>query len=250
MAEPASDVTAFFLTLAGIALAVLLLYLLYSGIVRAFSSVGFSRGEVTFIVLGSILGGLINIPLFASNGWLLAINVGGAVVPVVVAILLMRRFPGLLQEALVAITFVAIAAYLVTDVTPEGVTSPFPLFLIPVAVASIFSLLAFWRDAAHSAPLAYIGGTLGVLIGADLVRIPEILAQPVPAEGAIASIGGASIYDMVFLTGVFAVLLDVLLFQRRIKEEPEGLRTFQEAEVFTPSTPYEVLNGPVRLPAT
>jgi len=55
----------------------------------------------------------------------------------------------------------------------------------------------------HSAPLAYICGTMGVLIGADILRLRDI-----PNLGApIASIGGAGTFDGIFLTGIVAVLL-------------------------------------------
>ena len=53
------------------------------------------------------------------------------------------------------------------------------------------------------APLAYICGTLGVLIGADLARLKDIRALGAP----LASIGGAGTFDGVFLTGLVAVLL-------------------------------------------
>jgi len=67
----------------------------------------------------------------------------------------------------------------------------------------IAAILALLLDSAHSAPLAYVSGTLGVIIGADLLRIPDIRKLGTP----FASIGGAGTFDGIFITGVVAVLL-------------------------------------------
>ena len=58
-------------------------------------------------------------------------------------------------------------------------------------------------DPAHSAPVAYISGTLGVLIGADLLHMREIDAVGAP----LASIGGAGTFDGIFFAGIIAALL-------------------------------------------
>ena len=54
-----------------------------------------------------------------------------------------------------------------------------------------------------SAPLAYIAGSLGTLIGADLTNLDKVRGLGAP----IASIGGAGTFDGIFLTGILAVLL-------------------------------------------
>jgi uncharacterized membrane protein len=56
--------------------------------------------------------------------------------------------------------------------------------------------------AASDAPLAYVSGSLGVLIGADLFNLEKIRGLGAP----VASIGGAGTFDGVFLTGIIAVL--------------------------------------------
>ena len=58
-------------------------------------------------------------------------------------------------------------------------------------------------DPENSAPLAYICGTLGVLIGADILRLKDIKQMGVPT----AAIGGAGTFDGIFFTGIIAVLL-------------------------------------------
>jgi len=55
----------------------------------------------------------------------------------------------------------------------------------------------------YAAPLAYISGCLGTLIGADLLNL-RVMGE---LGASIASIGGAGTFDGVFLTGILAVLL-------------------------------------------
>jgi uncharacterized membrane protein len=67
------------------------------------------------------------------------------------------------------------------------------------AVVSV--LLAYAPEKA--APLAYISGSLGTLIGADLLNLDRINGLGAP----VASIGGAGTFDGIFITGIIAVLL-------------------------------------------
>ena len=74
----------------------------------------------------------------------------------------------------------------------------------PPLLAAFVGLLLSKR---YAAPLAYIGGSLGVLIGADLLNLGDLQSLGAP----VASIGGAGTFDGVFLTGVIAVLLASLV---------------------------------------
>ena len=53
----------------------------------------------------------------------------------------------------------------------------------------------------NAAPVAYISGVMGTLLGADLLHIGDL-----PAVG-ILSIGGAGVFDGIFLTGILAAFL-------------------------------------------
>jgi len=74
-----------------------------------------------------------------------------------------------------------------------------PTLIAPIAAALIATML----DPEQRAPLAYIGGTLGVLIGADLLRLNDIFKLGSP----FAAIGGAGTFEGVYVTGLLAVLL-------------------------------------------
>ena len=57
------------------------------------------------------------------------------------------------------------------------------------------------------AGLAYAGGTLGTLLGADLANLRQVRRMGAP----VVSIGGAGTFDGVFITGIIGVLLASLV---------------------------------------
>jgi uncharacterized membrane protein len=71
---------------------------------------------------------------------------------------------------------------------------------VPAVTAAIVALLL---SREHTAQLAYIGGSLGTLIGADLLNLGNIRGLGAPD----ASIGGAGTFDGIFLIGIVAVLI-------------------------------------------
>jgi uncharacterized membrane protein len=72
--------------------------------------------------------------------------------------------------------------------------------LVPAVTTAIVALLLSRQRAA---PLAYISGSIGTLIGADLLNLDKLQGLGAP----IASIGGAGTFDGIFLTGILAVLI-------------------------------------------
>jgi uncharacterized membrane protein len=127
----------------------------------------------------------------------IAVNVGGAVIPTVMSLYLLITH-AFWAKGLVATAIVALAIHwLATPVQGLGIAVPvFMPALITAVVARILS-----RD--EAAPLAYIGGGLGTLIGADLTNLDKVRGLGAP----VASIGGAGTFDGIFLTGILAVLL-------------------------------------------
>jgi uncharacterized membrane protein len=130
-------------------------------------------------------------------GTLIAINVGGAVIPVLVSLyLLISRH--LWVKSAIAVAVVAAICHLLAHPVP-GLGIAMPVFVPPLAAAGVALLLS----RAEAAPLAYIGGSLGALVGADLLNLDKVQELGAP----VASIGGAGTFDGVFLSGVLAVLL-------------------------------------------
>jgi uncharacterized membrane protein len=77
-----------------------------------------------------------------------------------------------------------------------------PVFIPPLAAAAVALILS----RRQVAPLAYISGSLGTLIGADLLNLGRIQSLGTP----IASIGGSGTFDGIFVTGLMAVLFAIL----------------------------------------
>jgi uncharacterized membrane protein len=128
---------------------------------------------------------------------IIAVNVGGALIPAIVSIYLLVKndlfFRGVIAVAVVTLV-VHQVAYPVRGI---GISVP---TLVPPIIAAATAMILGWQNAP---PLAYIAGSLGTLIGADLLNLGRIQGLGAP----IASIGGAGTFDGVFLTGIFAVLL-------------------------------------------
>ena len=210
-----------------ILLPILAIYLGYLIVTKAFNDMGFSSFEAIVIVFISfILGAGIlddytgfsfsNIHLVTHNNWRIGINIGGAIIPIILSIYLYIKNKLQMKKVLLGITIVAVITYFVTFPDPrKGIVSRFPFWLLPVFFASLASIILLWNDKRKAAPFAYISGTIGVLIGADVFHLYSLLKLELPS-GKNAIIGGADIFDMVFITGILAVIIDgILIYQEK-----------------------------------
>ena len=209
---------------------ILVFYFIYLIFTRAFRYMGFTTIEAIIIVFISFLFGfeiiifginISNIYLFSYGEWKVAINMGGAVIPIILSIYLTIKKKIPLKKIFIGISIVTIISYFVTSpVADKGIVAYFPYWLLPGFFASLSSIFLSWKDFIKAAPLAYISGTIGVLIGADFLHIWELLNFPIKTSRS-AVLGGAVVFDMIFITGIIAVLLDGLLMFR--KREKEGI---------------------------
>jgi uncharacterized membrane protein len=212
---------AFFSILVGLLL--VLLVLLQLGVLRyAYMRLGVSSGTALLLLFGSLIGSYFNIPVavlperemvsdqvvdffgmryvvpvVVDSGTVIAVNVGGAIIPTVMSIYLLVTHRlwvrGLIATAIVT----AVCHYLAQPVRGLGIAEP---VFVPALASAAVALILSWRDAPA---LAYVAGSLGTLIGADLLNLDKI-----PGLGApVASIGGAGTFDGIFITGILAVLL-------------------------------------------
>ena len=139
------------------------------------------------------------------RGSVLAVNVGGAVIPVLIALRLIRQ-RGATRRLLLSLGLVTALVYHLAQPIP-GVGIALPPILPSVATAVIALLL----DRREAPSTAFIAGTLGTLIGADILNLGRIRELGAP----VASIGGAGTFDGVFTIGIIAVLLAGLPGSRR-----------------------------------
>ena len=220
----------FFAILVGFFFIVLIVLVLRS-VRYAYESVGISANGAIFLLLATLIGSFFNIPIAELppehvmsdqvvdffgiqyavpvvsdwDGTVIAVNVGGAVIPTLMSIYLLAKrelwVKGLIATAIVAL----IIHWMAYPVSGLGIAVP---VFVPVVVTAIVAMLLSREDAA---PLAYIAGSLGTLIGADLTNLDKVRGLGAP----VASIGGAGTFDGIFLTGILAVLLASLYARPR-----------------------------------
>lgn len=248
---------------------------------------GFGRLSFWLLLPGSLLGTIANLPFVPIAGDILAVNIGGGVIPLLLSGLLLYRYFGESRSALlrflglfaaetagtlllvilvpngaiplsipvvgptalpwselgVAVIAAGIPAatwlasrsraglgrsafalslsslslfitFLTTQAVPgAGIESSFPGYLLaPLLIGALAVGLA--RSASGAPPTAGIGvgyaaATLGILVGADVLRQPPLYAG---AGGSIYAIGGAGLLDLLYLSGLLAVAAGFLTY--------------------------------------
>jgi uncharacterized membrane protein len=216
----------FFSILAGIF--VFLFALLEIGVLRyAYMRIGISARGALLILLFSLVGSYFNIPVaeypeqhvlsgqeidfFGMHymvpvvvdwpGTIVAVNVGGALIPGLISLYLLVRHRLWVRGPLAIAAVSAVCHFLAKPVAGVGIALP---IFVPAIASALIALVLSYRRAA---PLAYVSGSLGALIGADLMNLSRVHGLSAP----VVSIGGAGTFDGVFLTGILAVLLASVL---------------------------------------
>jgi uncharacterized membrane protein len=202
----------------------LLLALVQLGLVTiAFDKLGLSLTSALLLLASSLFGSAINLPIFSIKAersdirslppWpgllnlprlpfhgktIIAVNVGGCLIPVTFSLYLIQLHQLAMADIILATAIVTSMCHLISRPI-AGLGIGMPILVAPLTAA----ITALLINTDHSAPLAYISGTLGVLIGADLLHLKHIRQLGT----AVAAIGGAGTFDGIFLTGIIAVLL-------------------------------------------
>lgn len=189
----------------------------------AFEKLGLSQTSAFLLLFSSLIGSSINLPLFSIhseadpdaeppqllgllqlshipfNGkTIIAVNVGGCLIPLGFTLYLLIHHEINLFSLLAALICVSLICFKISRPI-SGIGIGMPILVAPISAA----LFALMLQPEQSAALAYITGTLGVIIGADMLHLKDIRKMPTP----VASIGGAGTFDGIFLTGLLAVLL-------------------------------------------
>lgn len=141
------------------------------------------------------------VPVRQHRETVLTVNLGGAVIPVLISLYLLYK-TGAWVPAGLAVIFMTFVTYRLAKPVP-GIGIGLPPLLPPLLAAVAAVIIGV-----HQAPVvAYIAGSVGTLIGADLLNLNKITNLGAP----VASIGGAGTFDGIFLNGILAVLLADLL---------------------------------------
>lgn len=197
--------------------------------VASLAKLHLSPDTALLLVIGILFGGIVNIPIKRivatddvpahplavyglSKAWprlaktsretIVAVNVGGCVIPTVLAAYELSYVsavgPGLLLPTAIACAINTYLCYAVARPMP-GVGIVMPGLLSPLAAA----LLAVMLAPSQVAPVAFIAGVIGPLVGADLFHLKDIQK----AATGIVSIGGAGTFDGIVLSGIVAAYL-------------------------------------------
>ena len=214
--------TAPFLAAGFIAVLVLIAFVQVGVFSYALGRLGIGPAQATLVLLASLAGSVINIPVARLRGNVtqlrqlvtvfgmryvipvvrssrttVAVNVGGAVVPVALSAYL---------NAHDRLGWLALAAIVIVGLFTHAVARPVRGLgiAVPALLPGIFAAaVAITLHPVAVAGLAYVGGTLGTLAGADLLNLHKVRRLGAP----VVSIGGAGTFDGVFITGLVAVLL-------------------------------------------
>lgn len=192
----------------------------------AFVSLGLPPELAFTALLVSLIGSYINIPItrvaggephpapvvssfgvryrvpvrYASDSTIVAINVGGAIVPLLISIYLLMQMPEIFVPSLIGVAIVTAIVHRFARPIP-GLGIATPMLIPPIVAAGCGYFLGSSQQ--HRDAVAFISGVLGTLIGADLLNLRKLRDLGAP----VASIGGAGTFDGIFLTGIVAVLL-------------------------------------------
>ena len=217
LASPVAPLALLFLVLL---LGVLILLVQIRVLSYAYRKIGVRPRYVFAVMVLTLVGSQVNLPLYrvsldeeprrpravarealrapaSPRTTLVAINVGGALIPILVSIYLVAR-NGMIVRMALATAIVAVIVHHLARIVP-GVGIAVPMLVPPLAAAGVALVLAFRR----APPVAYVAGSMGALIGADLMNLHRLAAIGAP----VVSIGGAGTFDGVFLTGIIAGLL-------------------------------------------
>jgi uncharacterized membrane protein len=214
----------------GFLLLLLLLIIGFDLLTISFEKLGVSPWAALLIFAASAMGSMINIPVWYGSQvvhgggfirrpfhWrpsyipqvtteqIVAVNVGGCVIPVLFSLWLLPKAP--FWRTMLSIVIVAVVTHIAaTPVQGRGIEMP--IWVAPVTAALCGLVLT---GGYRAAPLAYISGTIGTLIGADITNLYRMN----DIGSGVLSIGGAGVFDGVFVAGVVAALLSFDRPQRR-----------------------------------
>ena len=144
-----------------------------------------------------------------TGGMQICINIGGALIPLLIAVYLVisaltgqiTNDPWYFAKMVAAVAVVSAVSYFIArPVKGIGIAAPF--FTAPL-VALCLGLVLGGGFGLPAAGIAFVAGTLGTVIGADIMHLRDIASH----GAKMISIGGAGTFDGIFLTGIVTALL-------------------------------------------
>ena len=209
----------------------LLPFLLADAMIGGLLALGLSPRIALLLVIGIFLGSMFNVPvwrrttgarvieyqqqalfgierlvprvLHADAQPVVALNVGGCILPVLIVGYELVRLFARADSAAIALALAVIAVNigvchrLARPVAGLGILLP---ALVPGCLAALLAQLLVH---AHAPAVAFCAGVLGPLVGADVLHLRDLDRRGV----GMLSIGGAGTFDGIVISGFLALLL-------------------------------------------
>ncbi len=216
-------VSLFIFVLLLLAIPILWFFITLDIIQFAVEKLGFSSGVALLLFAIVILGSAINIPLYKIETsvevvpdflviyerlfWrvpfrqmqrvtIVALNLGGGLIPVILA--LYQFFNVAALPIIAVMLIVSLVSYYSAHIVP-GIG----IQMSPLTAPFTAAIAAYIVYPDQASPVAFAGGILGTLIGADLLHLKDIEKM----SSGVLSIGGAGVFDGIALCGLIALLL-------------------------------------------
>jgi uncharacterized membrane protein len=208
-------------------------FLVVDGMGYALRKLHLAPATATLTIVGIFVGSLINLPLYRVNrheaqavpmGWIrtrqgwvpmersrtqtiVALNVGGCLIPATLAAYLtsivLHEAPQARLALILAVLVNVAACYWLARPIP-GLGIALPAFIpVMLAVGSAWLLLAGNQYQDVRAPVAFIAGVSGPLIGADLLNLRRFERL----SAGLLSIGGAGTFDGIVVCSLLSAFL-------------------------------------------
>lgn len=200
----------------------------------ALAKLHLSPTTATLVLIGILLGGLVNLPIYVFErtvdqpltpnaihslmGWvpvvhrrpmrtIVAVNVGGCLIPAGLAFfelaLVLAARPEARWALLAVVVTNVVVCYVVARPVP-GLGIAMPAFTSPIVSVLVTWLLLMPQEYSMiRAPVAFVAGVSGPLVGADLLHLRDVTKLAAP----LVSIGGAGTFDGIVLSGLLAAFL-------------------------------------------
>ena len=201
----------------------LLAVLAFNIVTTGFERAGVPRSAAGALVFLSLAGSLVNLPLKVRNvpgepqpfqighyvflrrppmeRQVIAVNVGGALIPIVLSVWILVSNRSFWQTAAATVLVILVTNRVARRVPGKGIEMP---ALLPPAVAAFAAVvLSGGSGRGEATAIAYVAGTMGTLIGADVLNLRNLRDM----GPGVMSIGGAGVFDGVFLSGIVAAFL-------------------------------------------
>ena len=178
-------------------------------------SLGFSLSWIiaTFCIYLTVASVIFNIDpnifyLCSYNQWNISIHLIGLGIPLFIIFIIIKKQLFSRISLLKGVIIISITSFFIAIPIPEqGIISPFPFWLFPSILSSIFAMHQFSeKNTKIQSAYAYCIGVLGILIGADICHLPQLL-QYETSNAMNAIIGGAAVLDLIFITGLLSVII-------------------------------------------